>query len=421
MPPSKEAKPCGPPAEESAVDQKPSVKKKSGPPPTPPNKPSSSGSLSNLTEILPSNSHPPPPPSKEKKPSKELDLQDQGTADEKKEKEEDSGNETPEAALETEEADELNLEDDVEDDKPESIPSDVSDEEAPESSKTSDHDQQKPSEPQRRSPSPLNTKKIAKKNAPPATQNKDDTPPITQPDEALNFTACETAPLQAPEAHPQSTVPSVLVTCNEPLADSLSLLCHMSEKKKAEEKSVDSGQHSDDESEGSGYEDMMGASTAALRGSNVALDTLDACDNNAEISINLRLSPELQVGSNALPCRRSQPFPKPPKPQTKPRSSSIGDLLSESSNCTQKKQSSGAAAKNMPALKDDVTKLETEVALEMEKTSKLLSKAQGGSCDEDVPEDLLAKALEKLKKAEHVLKEVKQLKLTKNTNNRKSW
>lgn len=424
MPPSKEAKPCGPPAEESAADQKAGVKKKTGPPPTPPNKPSSSGSSSNLTEVLPSNSHPPPPPSKEKKPSKEIDLQVQGAADETKEKEEDSGNETTEAAVETEEADELNLEDGVEDDKLESIPSDVSDEETPESSKMSDRDHQKPSEPQRRSPSSGNSKNHSEKQAPPARQKKEDTSSVTQPGEDLNSSACDTAPLQAPEAHPQSTVPSVLVSCNQPLTDSLSLLCHLSEekkKKKAEEKSVDSGQHSDDESEGSGYEDMMAASTSALRGSNVALDVLDACDNDAAISINLRPSAELQIRPSAFPCRRSQPIQKPPKPLNKPRSASISNLLSESSNCTQAKQCCRAAAKNAPALKDDVTKLETEVALQMEKTSELLSKAQGGSCGGDVPEDLLAKALEKLKKAEHVLKEVKKLNRTKNSNNRKSW
>ncbi|XP_037553582.1 pleckstrin homology domain-containing family O member 2 [Nematolebias whitei] len=407
VPPLKEAKP----SEEAANDQRAGVKKKAGPPPpTPPNKPSTSSSLSNLTEISPSmpNSHPPTPPAKEKKPLKtaaELDQQVQAAADEKKEKEEDSGSETTEPAVET---DELNS-DKVEDDQLESAAAKekVSDEETPEAVscgiiKTSDNDQQEPAAPQGKSLSPpLISKKSSEDHVPPATQNKTDPSAITKPD-----------------------APSVVVSCNDPLTDSLSLLCHLSgekkKKKKAEEKSVDSGQHSDDESEGSGCEDSLAASTAALRGSNVALDVLDASDDSIQVSVNLRPSAELQVRPNAFPCRRSQPLQKPPKPLNKPRSASIGDLLSEPSDCSQK-QRGRAADKNTPALKDDVTNLEIEVALEMEKTSELLSKAQGESCGEDVPEDLLAKALEKLKKADKVLREVNKLKLTKNTIDRMSW
>lgn len=407
MPPFKEAKP----SEEAASDQRAGVKKKAGPPPTPPNKPSASSSLSNLTEILPSmpNSHPPIPPAKEKKPPKTamlLDQEVQDTADEKKEKEEDSGSETAEPAVETEEADELNLDKD-EDGKLESTTAkeEVSDEETPEAVscgiiKTSDIDQQEPAAPQRKSLSPLISKKSSEEHVPPAMQNKNNPSAITQPD-----------------------APSVVVSCNDPLTDSLSLLCHLSgekNKKKAEEKSVDSGQHSDDESEGSGCEDTLAASTAALQGSNVGLDVLDGSDDSIQISVNLRPAAELQVRPNALLCRRSQPFQKPPKPLSKPKSASISDLLSEPSGCSQK-QGSRVANENTAALKADVTKLEIEVALEMEKTSELLSKAQGESCEGDMPEDLLAKALEKLKKADDVLREVNKLKLTKNTISRMSW
>ena len=69
-------------------------------------------------------------------------------------------------------------------------------------------------------------------------------------------------------------------------------------------------------------------------------------------------------------------------------------------------------------------KLETEVALEMEKTRELLSRvsqSQGGVDGEGMPADLLAKAMEKLKKADHVLREVNKLKLAKTSSNRKSW
>lgn len=393
MPPSKEAKPSTSSTEETTEGTKaempeksPDVKKKTGPPPTPPNKPTS--------QTIP---HPPAPPSKDKKPSHPAVEPEQGTADENEEKDETTG-----AAKETDQS--ASKEAIAEDDEAPQENTQVSEEETGET--------------------------LSK-----ASNNK---PLISISPEEQNITApLQTASdnlgssLQAEEALPKSEVPSVVVPSNDPFSDNLSLsplLCHLpgEKKKKAEEKSVDSGQHSDDDSEGSGNEDMLAASTAALKGSHTGLDVLDASEDNVQDSVNLgptQATGKQQVTPKVFPCRRSVPTP-PAKPSAKVRSASIGDLLSDSSTCIQVSNHTrhGVDSKRPPS--DDVMKLETEVALEIEKTSELQSKvsqSQEGGDGEGMPADLLAKAMEKLKMADHVLKEVRKLKLAKNSNNRKSW
>ncbi|XP_044054190.1 hyphal wall protein 1 [Siniperca chuatsi] len=462
MPPSKEAKPSVSPVVEATEEAKaekmseksPDARKKTGPPPTPPNKPSSSSSMSNLVEASQSktNSHPPTPPSKEKKPSHpsvEPDQEVQGTTDENKEKGEDNKEEVTGTAVETDEADQSISKEavpSVRDDEPEgpSAEGQVSEEESGETissgiNKASDCDPQTPTQPVRKSPSPLLTpKKKPEKPVQPDMQHIEDNTTITQPNEgqdptALLQTASDTSASspQAEEALPKSEVPSVVVSLNDPATDSLSLsplLCHLpgEKKKKAEEKSVDSGQHSDDDSEGSGSEDTVAASTAALRGSHAGLDMLDASEDDIHVSVSLRpteAATKPQVKSKVFPCQRSEPTP-PLKPSTKARSASIGDLLSDSSVCIQVRQHTRAVAGSDRASSDEVMKLEAEVALEIEKTSELLSRvsqSQKGSDGEGMPEDLLAKAMEKLKSADRVLREVKKLKPAKNSSNRKSW
>lgn len=388
MPPSKESKPSTSSTEETTEaakaekmsEKSPDAKRKTGPPPTPPNKPTSQA-----------NPQPPTPPSKEKKPSHPVVDPGQGTADENEEKEEDNRNETTAAAKETDQS--VFKEVNVRDDEVPPVKRQVSEEETGETlSEATNNELLIPTEPLRRSSSPPN-------------EGQDSTAPLQ--------TASDTSgsSLQAEEELPKSKAPSVVVSLDDPFSDDLSL--------KAEEKSVDSGQHSDDDSEGSESEDTLAASTAALRGSHAALDVLDASEDNIQTSVNLRLTQatgKQQV--KVFPCRRSVPTP-PLKPSTKVRSASIGDLLSDSSTC-----SSRPVASNSRSATDDVMKLETEVALEMEKTSELLSRvsqSQKGAEGEGMPEDLLSKAMEKLKMADQVLREVKKLKLAKNLNNRKSW
>lgn len=444
MPPSKEAKPCASPGEEATEEAKvenmseksPDVSKKTGPPPAPPNKPNSSNSMSNLAEASQSepNSHPPTPPtppSKENKPSHpavEPDQEAQGTTDENKEKEESNEEEAAGTTVETDEEHQPISEEalpSVKDDKPMSpgaggqLSEDKS-EVTISSGKESDNEPQVATESLDRQHTGDDTITL---------QTNEGLDPT-----ALLQTASDTSASshQEEEALPKSEAPSVVASLDEPVPDSLSLsplLCHLpgEKKKKAEEKSVDSGQHSDDDSEASGNEDTLGASTAALRGSHPGLEVFDISKEDIKIPVSLNLiqtRPKPQVRPKGLPCLRSEPTP-PLKPSTKAKSASIGDLLSNSSLCIEvKKHAIPAGAGGDRAPHDDVMKLETEVALQMEKTRELLSEvsqSQAGGNRDGKPEDLLTKAMEKLKKADHVLREVNKLKLAKNSSNRKSW
>lgn len=435
MPPSQEAKTCVSSVEEAtekAEAEKMSEKshdsrKKTGPPPTPPNKPSSSSSKRNLAEASQSrpNSLPPTPPSKEKKPSHPIVEPDQ------------------EVHRTTDEIKDLPS---VRYDEPESPSAQelVSEEESEETisssiNKSSDNEPLIPTDRLRRSPSPLlPPKKKVEKLDQPGMQHILDKTTKTHPTEeqdpsAMLQTASDTSASspQVQEALPKSEVPSEVVSLNDLVTDSLSLspvLCHLHEEKKqkAEEKSVDSGQHSDDDSEGSVSEDTLPASTAAMRRSHAGLDVLDTSEDDIQISVNFKgtqSSTKSQVRSEVFPCQGSEPTP-PLKPSAKARSASFGDLLSDSSVCIQVRQHTSAVAGNDGAPHDDVMKLEAEVSLEMEKTSELLSRVsqfQRGGDEEGMPENLLAKAMEKLKTADHVLREVKKLKPAKNSINRKSW
>nr|XP_020510139.1 pleckstrin homology domain-containing family O member 2-like isoform X1 [Labrus bergylta] len=424
MPPSKEVKPSVSPNEEEASEEdkaekvpemSPDSKKKTGPPPTPPNKP-----VSNLSEAPQSrpNSHPPTPPCKEKKPShpaEELNQEVQGSADENKEEEEEEKvKEVTETALETDEAEQSVSKEDDGRQSP-SAEGQVSEDKSGEA----DNEPQEPSEPLAKSP-PLVPKKKPEKPAQP--DEGEDSSALLQnaPDTSAGSSPAEETP-------PKSEVPTVVVSVKDPVADSLSLsplLCHFpgEKKKKAEEKSVDSGQHSDDDSESSVSEDTLAASTAALRGSNAGLDVLDANEDDAPISVTLRhpkVAPKPQVGSKAFPLRRSEPTP-PLKPSAKARSASIGDLLSVSSVCTEARQQTSAEVEDKATPAEEVGKLEAEVALEIEKTRELLSRVSiKGGDGESMSEDLLTKAMEKLKTADHVLREVKKLTPAKNSSTRR--
>ncbi|XP_041644321.1 pleckstrin homology domain-containing family O member 2 [Cheilinus undulatus] len=420
MPPSKEVKPSVSPKEEASQEEKaekipeksPDARKKTGPPPTPPNKPSTNSSTSNLTEASESrpDSHPPTPPSKEKKPScpaKEVGSEVQGSTDESEEKAEESEEEG------TAEAEPSIYK---EDEDPESPTAErVSEEDTEEA----DHEPKTSTEPVGQSPTPpLVPKKKPEKSPPPNDDENLNAPLHDARDTSANSPQTEEEP-------PKSGVPTVVVSLNDPVTDSLGLsplLAHFpgEKKKKAEEKSVDSGQHSDDDSEASGSEDTLAASTAALRGSNAGLDVLDASEDDIQVSVSLRhpqVASKPLVQSKAFPFRRSVPTP-PLKPSAKARSASFGNLLSDSSVGQQ--TTAGAGSKATPG--DDVIKLEAEVALEMEKTQELLSKVSDGGGDKELrSEDLLTKAMEKLKKADHVLREAKKLTPAKNSSFRKSW
>lgn len=429
MPPSKEPKSCVPvekatekDKDEEMSEQSHDSRKKAGPPPTPPNKPSSSSSIRNLAEASQSrpNSQPPIPPSKEKKPNLivESDQEVQGTTDEIKDL----------PSVQYDEPESPSAEANVsEDESEETVSSGIN--------KSPCNESQTPTAPPRKSPSPvLYPQKKLENPVQPDTQHVLDKTTQTRLTEEQDPTALlqrasdtSASSLQAQEALPKKEVPLVVISLNDAVTDSLSpVLCHCLEekKKKAEEKSVDSGQHSDDDSEGSGSEDTLAASTAAMRGSHAGLDVLDASEDDIQISVDFkdtRASTESQVRSEVFPCQGPEP---PLKPTPKARSASFENLLSDSSVCIQVRPHTRAVAGNDGVPRDDVMKLEAKVSLEMEETSELLSSMsqfKSGGDEEGVPENLLAKAMEKLHKADHVLREVKKLKPAKNSIKRKSW
>ncbi|CAN9506832.1 unnamed protein product [Ophioblennius macclurei] len=444
MPPIKEAKPCPSPVQEATEEAKseqvsevsPEARKKTDPPPTPPNKPSSHNSMNNLLEASQSSViSPPTPPSKEKKPchqTVEPDQELQSSEQENKQKEEvDSMKET---VVETQKEDVPITEEQlphVEDDKPESSSTDGedSDEDLQEPfsgvNSESNNESDIPTEPPRKSPSPPPT---SIKNPDTLENSATATHVAHGPDISASDTS--TSSLQADDSMPESEVPSIIVSLNDSLTDSLNLsplLCHSSgeKKQKSEEKSVDSGQHSDDESECSGCEDTLAASTAALRGSHVGLDVLDNSEDDIQTSVRLEKQapnkPPIKPKSFASHCLG------PTVPLTcsaKTKSASSGDLLASEIVYAQVKQPRRADNESMDASHEKVMKLESEVAVEMENTSDLLSRVsdpQKGPDGEGLPEDLLAKAMEKLKKADSVLREVNKLKLKHNSQDRKSW
>lgn len=244
----------------------------------------------------------------------------------------------------------------------------------------------------------------------------------------------------AEDSLPKNKVPSLVVS---QLDDDLGASsCGLDEenKTKAEEKSVDSGQHSDDDSDGSRSGDTLAVSTAAMRGSHAGLDAMDSSEEDLPSLCYSRIFGGTQPSNSAFkedPCQSSEADPQA-KPSTKAKSASFGDLLSDCATCFE--QHVGTVAAQDGPCCHDVRKLEDEILLEINKTRELLNKAsqsqRGGDGDEDedendedddgegrdnIPESLLAKAMEKLKKAEYVLREAKKLKSGTRSTNRKSW
>ncbi|XP_061132378.1 uncharacterized protein LOC133152631 [Syngnathus typhle] len=114
-------------------------------------------------------------------------------------------------------------------------------------------------------------------------------------------------------------------------------------------------------------------------------------------------------------CRQFKSMPL----STKIRSVSFGDLLSDSSHTISLRCHSEAFMRN----EVDLITLENELTLEMQETSELMSSVCQSHMEGEeasIPGNLLMKAMEKLNKADHVLKELKELKHTK-TERKNSW
>ncbi|XP_062327280.1 pleckstrin homology domain-containing family O member 2 [Osmerus eperlanus] len=276
-------------------------------------------------------------------------------------------------------------------------------------------------------------------------------PTISTPDHTVSKPDKPERDLKLP-VDPKTEVPVVVLCLADPGPDSPSSSpapCHRSLEKREceEEKSVDSGQHSDDDGEGSEAGDTTVCSTASLRGSQAALDMIHVSEDDNEPPDSLGQSmdtdppmtntarapagPQVsstKVHSTFLNVRINQSSrpPVPLKPSA--RSASLGDLLSESSGSDTTRD-----------LHPHVMDLESEVDLKLKNTGDLLATLTsqqsptggqssavlvGDGLEKGSPEELLARAMEKLRKAEMFLQEAKNMKESNHSENnskRNSW
>lgn len=185
--------------------------------------------------------------------------------------------------------------------------------------------------------------------------------------------------------------------------------------KKAEKRPADSVQLSGDGGFASWSKDTM-------TNSQLSLDVSDGDDeDDTKVSDQTKATQanvNSQVGGKKSLCQLSVPN-LPPKPLVKAKSASHGDLLLQSST-----QDISAATGSTGDSSDDVAKLKLEVSLQVEKTNELLfrlSKLPNMGIEENGPVNLLAEAMEKLKRADLVLTEDKEVIPPKNESKRKSW
>lgn len=416
MPPPKEAKPCiavEEATEKTKIERMPIDCDDSGENTSPQTSHSSQVRANGLSE----NPQPPIPPSKQTKPSNANKVSDQvdfGITENVKEAESNVQCEKSKSCATGEDSGELSAEvghgmsmsaGDLSTKRPGPLVPPKKKAQKPEKAGTQ-HDSDKPSE-------------------------KPDPAPLIPNDTNLSDGVCQTE-----ESLPTNEIPSLLVSVS-PLDDGLSAsICGLDEGNKtiAEEKSVDSGQHSDDDSDGSRSGDTLAVSTSAMRGSHAGLDAMDSSEEDIHslcysgvFSGTHASTSKSALETEVDPCRSSD---SDLRGQTlaRAKSASFGDLLSERAVCFEARWRAGAVAGKDGPYCHDVRKFEAELFLEMEKTKELLHRASqpqrgadGGDDGDDIPESLLAKAVEKLKKAEYVLREAKRLKSAKTSTNRKSW
>ncbi|CAL8349428.1 unnamed protein product [Merluccius merluccius] len=472
-PPSKELKPSVVPAEEDSEDLSDDVPdagdgEKTDPPLTPPTKPMSSSSTENLVEaLLPvQETRPPTIPSKDKKPIKDPDLKSlpltlEGTSDEIVENVSQTDPSSSQTAVKQPEVEDLpESHSDGEHPKmSEATPEPISDstpsgaatdvpsgdklqEEAPSAiTPTPPSLDSPPLESTRKKPSPLPpvmkkplkicppkplspVKPAQPEDQPPA--NTDTTAPqhedisfsATKPEEALVASVCSTDTEETPGPTTESH--------HDPPAEKT--------EEKSEEISEDSICHSDGDSKDSVSKDTLTSSTVVLRRSeggvsgggddgedhNNPKPTRDAAPPGTGIP---QVTSSLQI--NLVQAQPRKPAPRPPiprKPIGKSMSASVGDLLSNFSEKTEERLQSGDISQRDSG-DEEVKNLKREIALGLEQTKELLSSSsqtQGEGRGKNMPEDLLAKAMEKLRMADHFLREAKNFEESKRRTCRRS-
>ncbi|XP_061671531.1 pleckstrin homology domain-containing family O member 2 isoform X2 [Syngnathoides biaculeatus] len=187
------------------------------------------------------------------------------------------------------------------------------------------------------------------------------------------------------------------------------------EKTNADKECLNSRQHLNAKSKASACENAF-TSTTALGGNDTGTHMLNTC--SCDTLLTPIVTATTHVGSNVAIYRH----PEAMHLSTNIRSVSFGDLLSDSTIISL--QCHSEAITRNDVLSVDVIKLENELTLEMDKTNQLMNSVCSSNMrrhEECTPGDLLTMAMEKLKRADCVLKEVKKLKCTKSLRKRNSW
>ncbi|XP_041918357.1 pleckstrin homology domain-containing family O member 2 [Alosa sapidissima] len=463
MPPSKQNKPVSVSEEDTHGETTSDSGVDTGAPPTPSKPSSSQDDLSSDLSSVDKDPKPPKPPSKEKKPT----LADEKEAKETPEAESEviDKEETEEKTEETTEAAQDNEQDkptDMDDLPPKNVlkPSVVM-WDTPLTETFSESEQADVSKETQSTPEPL--KKTTGPPAPPKkkpvkcpVKSEDNEQPsdakkdkgeegssselISESAETLSEAQSETNTLsKSPEPSTESEVVPPATVSEEKVEP-----CDVSVGKveQEEEKSVDSGQHSAEESENG---DTTTTSTAPLLGSQAKLDEdsseADETEPSNTQSESTSQGPSTSAENPSAPqkesCGRDSPTlppsvrskpqilsPRPLlplKPNAKVRSASVGDLLAEQEQQAERKESAKSAERDM---KD----LESKMTLEIKNTGDLLhivsdtQRAEGENQGELTPEVLLTTAMEKLRKAEEILSVAKSFKERKSSvSKRMSW
>lgn len=287
-------------------------------------------------------------------------------------------------------------------------------------------------EPRQLNLTPLSTPESVKKSpgppAPPkkmtfkAQAKKEDTPPQSGPMVLPDTTILSSEKVSEQSSKTDDIKLMIPEPKTEPVGDVSS--------EELEEKSLDSGQHSGEESETG---DQVTLSSTKLKGSSQVLDLetseddLEPSDSKAksleEPSLkNPSTTPETSVPSaNPSPshCANQSLFLSMPlKQSSKARSSSLGDLLAENAEKVEIKRKEIPINRHGSDMKD----LQSKVSFEIEATGELLNSiatGQSGEAEMKVearPEILLNEAMEKLRKADQFLREARSLKDHNNSN-----
>lgn len=426
MPPSKDSKPTDSRKEDEAKSEEPTPPKKILTPPMPPSKESkpcvstnevSSDSIvdTEISEPTPSSKtvQPPAPPSKHMKPNQQVTTEREETREELEERDgEDTPDISPDSPKKNEKEDQpFTLTNKIIKpqvvmwDSPTAASKEPHKQEGKDSQKTSDGEVT--NEPIQLDVTPHATPEPVKKShGPPAPPKKKPLKPTVQTEEQ-NTTVLTIITAPSSEKVSEQSLDKDDITTPEPKLEPIEDL---------EEKSLDSGQHSGEESE---IGDQLTPSAAKLKGSSQGLDgetsedDLDQSDGKAESSEEPSLEMPSVTSETSAPNQGANDphhVTVPLKHSSKARSASLGDLLSPNTENTEAEEKEIAVIVHGSDVKD----LQRRVSFEIAETEELLSVIATGQNSETEdgasPEILLNAAMEKLKKADQFLREARGFK-----------